>query len=383
MQQIGQISIPRNTVIREIRAAIASGQYRPGEIIPSERALAERFSVARKTARAVLIELEKEGLLVCHPGSSRRVAQRRGSSRALMGRTVAFFSELFRLPPQSSPGVGTDAQIDMAARATIEQAGYHVLIVSRSALEHHSAGEIAADAPAAIAISSYVAEAKESQVLVQVSKTAGIPLVVYGTAGRFGNFDRVIADHEDGAYQLTKLLLAEGRRRILPFWGTPNELSWLDLRLRGYQRAMTEAGLAPLPAVRTHGLDGLEGTAEGFHAAVHSMAGYLVNALAGAEPVDAIMTVTDNDAIRTSAAVALFGKEPNKDVLVVGYDNKWSHLKEREFCPYLPFATVDKNNVEVGRALGQLLLDRLGGKLPAEPQLRVVAGHIVKIPSNA
>lgn len=46
-----------------LRAAIARGEFKPGEALPSEARLNERFGVSRTTARASLDRLEHEGLI--------------------------------------------------------------------------------------------------------------------------------------------------------------------------------------------------------------------------------------------------------------------------------------------------------------------------------
>lgn len=46
-----------------LRAAIGRGDFRPGEALPSEAQLNERFGVSRTTARASLDKLEQEGLI--------------------------------------------------------------------------------------------------------------------------------------------------------------------------------------------------------------------------------------------------------------------------------------------------------------------------------
>jgi DNA-binding GntR family transcriptional regulator len=62
---------------REIAAAIrnqiADGQLRPGSMVPSESALAERHDVARGTVRSALALLVDEGLIEVVPGQGRRV----------------------------------------------------------------------------------------------------------------------------------------------------------------------------------------------------------------------------------------------------------------------------------------------------------------------
>ncbi|MEQ4726241.1 GntR family transcriptional regulator [Nonomuraea sp. B19D2] len=57
----------------DLRQRIASGEYPPGGMIPSETTLMQTYGVARGTVRQALAELEREGLVVSQMGRSRRV----------------------------------------------------------------------------------------------------------------------------------------------------------------------------------------------------------------------------------------------------------------------------------------------------------------------
>jgi DNA-binding GntR family transcriptional regulator len=59
----------------ELRAAIEHGDLRPGDALPSEAALMERYSVSRGTARQALADLEGAGLIEAHHGRGRYVRQ--------------------------------------------------------------------------------------------------------------------------------------------------------------------------------------------------------------------------------------------------------------------------------------------------------------------
>ena len=68
--------VPRGTfrqIADELRQLIAGGELQPGDMVPSELALANRHSVSRGTARAALAQLVDEGLVEVVPGQGRRV----------------------------------------------------------------------------------------------------------------------------------------------------------------------------------------------------------------------------------------------------------------------------------------------------------------------
>jgi len=57
----------------QLQAAIESGQYAVGTLLPTELELCERFHVSRHTARAALARLSSAGLVQRRPGAGTRV----------------------------------------------------------------------------------------------------------------------------------------------------------------------------------------------------------------------------------------------------------------------------------------------------------------------
>lgn len=68
------------TVIRQIEQLILRGILRPGERLPSERDLAERFGVSRPSLRDAIADLEKRDLLTTKAGSGVFVTEVLGSA---------------------------------------------------------------------------------------------------------------------------------------------------------------------------------------------------------------------------------------------------------------------------------------------------------------
>src|SRR3569833_1456961 len=64
-------SMPASAVANEQRRRLASGEYRDGEWLPTERELSEALGVHRRSIRAAIGELAAEGLIVlkarCRP----------------------------------------------------------------------------------------------------------------------------------------------------------------------------------------------------------------------------------------------------------------------------------------------------------------------------
>lgn len=71
-----------------IRQHIASGEWRPGDMVPSEAALMSRFSISRMTANRALRELAAVGLVTRLQGSGTRVAQLHRISSQLVIRDI-------------------------------------------------------------------------------------------------------------------------------------------------------------------------------------------------------------------------------------------------------------------------------------------------------
>lgn len=56
-------------IAEDVRNSVANGQFRPGQVLPTERELMEQFSVSRVTVRRALKELVNESLLESRQGS--------------------------------------------------------------------------------------------------------------------------------------------------------------------------------------------------------------------------------------------------------------------------------------------------------------------------
>ena len=64
-----EVRTAAEAISEQIRSRIASGELRPGDMLPSERVLLEAYNVARPTMRGALRILESDGLVSIERGT--------------------------------------------------------------------------------------------------------------------------------------------------------------------------------------------------------------------------------------------------------------------------------------------------------------------------
>ncbi|MEU0585437.1 GntR family transcriptional regulator [Streptomyces sp. NPDC006132] len=107
---------PSRRIAEDLRAAIKAGHLAPGEKLPSERTLAERYGAARNTAREAIRLLAEEGLVTARHGSGVFVREsqrllRFGSDRYARAHRETGLTP-FRLEAKRQ---GMEARIEVAA----------------------------------------------------------------------------------------------------------------------------------------------------------------------------------------------------------------------------------------------------------------------------
>lgn len=113
-------------VHEQLRQEILGGRLRPGDAVPSERLLAERFAVNRHAVREALKRLEQAGLVQISQGGPTRVRDWRESGGLEV--LLDLIDDPGELPPQElvravlelRACIGTDAARRCAERAPVE-----------------------------------------------------------------------------------------------------------------------------------------------------------------------------------------------------------------------------------------------------------------------
>jgi DNA-binding LacI/PurR family transcriptional regulator len=374
---------PRSRALRGLRDLIRQ-RYDIGDWLPTEQELCIRFNVSRGTLRTAMKLLESEGLLRAQAGRGRMVT----SSVEAVGKTVMRDAVAVVSHESNSNGgprhPGTDLFIQTSAIESIGRAGLHALLVRPDRAPSEVLRSLAADRPHGAVLLRRVLESNPQREALDELRSAGAAIVMYGDLPELCDFDSVVSDHDAGSYLLTKWLLGQGRRRILRFWQLSADTDyaqrppeWLMNRDSGFERAMREANLEPMPAIVHQDPIARDNTEENFKTFTHLSAGQLMPYLSQPRSVDAIMVTCDGVLASTAAACRLFGITPQREVLLVGYDNFWPDDARRNFEPIIPAATVDKQNQVIGEQLVDLLLARAGGKLGESAEHRLVQPKLI------
>ena len=153
----------------------------------------------------------------------------------------------------------------------------------------------------------------------------------------------VIPDEEKGGYDATRVLLDAGHSRIGMINIQPEErIPAARDRRRGFERALTEAGIALEPTLVRPG--------EGIHRSGYDGARAL---LALEEPVTAIFCGNDRTALGAYQALDELGLTIPEDVSIVGFDDQ--DVLRDYFHPML--TTVQLPFLEMGDRAAALVLD--------------------------
>ena len=374
--------MPRARVVRSLKEWINEGVILPGQPLPAERELAQTLGVTRNTVRRALEMLDAEGVLRSQNGRARivRETQARGG---LLENAIAVLTVASDQPWVGHRQSGWSEYIAHGALHAARQTGRHAVALQPQRLADNDIYRLIAERPCGVIITDIKSWTTQALQWAQALQHAGLPVVLYGNQTD-SVYDRVTSDHESGAYQLTRWLIEAGRRHPLNVWPQmPMGLGyWFPHRRAGYERAMEEAALKPLPPLTATILDAEFIGRDEFEENVRCLSELLKPYFNQKRPVDAIMASSDGDTFALAAACRLCGCEPGKDVLIVGYDNYWGDSTARQWESAIPAATIDKRNPSMGAALVELLLQRAQNQLPRTPQRRVVEPELVILGSD-
>lgn len=372
----------RLDVINRIKGWINSGQLPPNSAMPTERELCERLSTQRLTISRALASLEEEGVIRRIGRRTRVVAER---PRAMANSIVLVNSVRYQSLLASMHKPGWAVMMSVGTLAEVSDRNYNLTLIHPDRMTTEELENLIKGRPLGVVFPEQPHDFSDKPIWLAALKKAGIPVVTYGEDPESTLYDHVSSNHEVGSYNLTKHLLGLGRRRPLLFYSVAYPMLWVKARYAGYERAMHDAGLEPMPMAMypPTPIMAPPGTQEQFEAMRRHTLSYLIDHVGpgtSTNKVDALLVATDGHLYPAWAACRSLGVKPGADILLAGYDNYWEECWEHQFEQIAPSATVDKRNTEAGRMLVRLLLDRTSGLLAPEPQEKIIESELITYP---
>jgi LacI family transcriptional regulator len=283
------------------------------------------LSLREDTERRILDAVERTGY---------EHHRRRAASETVSRRIVGLI-----LPEIGNEYFGaiSDAIIESA-----EQQGVSVVLCSTMNHRRKQAAYVELMASLGVSGIIYVGNYATNEALAEVVRS-GLPVVVLDEVqAGLPPVDTVVGDDYSGAFQATSYLLSQGHKRIALATG-PAELHSVRERRRGYQDALTRAGVDPAEQTDMEGAFSDE-----FGAAV------LTNIIASQDRPTAVFAASDIIAVGLVVAARRLGVRVPEDLSVVGFDD----IPAAEYLvPRL--TTVRMPLGEISRAALELLVERM------------------------
>jgi LacI family transcriptional regulator len=172
----------------------------------------------------------------------------------------------------------------------------------------------------------------------------------------------VFSENEEGAYKATAYLLEQGHRRIGIILGLP-DVSAINERFQGYQRALADHGLEEGPGLIAYGRSQVAGGKEACLALLRQES-----------PPTAVFATNNLMTVGVMLAIRELGLSCPEDVSVVGFDDfDWMEI----FDP--PLTTVTQQPYRIGYEGVELLLGGVNGCPSLSPAQEIRIGVELRI----
>lgn len=344
-------NVPRHRAIyTALLSEIQTGVYKPGDRLPSEAVLCERFDASRITVAKAFENLQREGHVVRRPGSGTYVERPAETESLRFGVLI--------------PELGTTDIFEPICQGILRSplARSHSLAWGNATLagvpSHKAAENLCRQyiaqrvAGVFFAPIEYLDDADDTNVRIcNLLTQAGIPIVLLDRSlGRYADtadFDLVGIDNHRAGYVLTRHLHHAGARRIV-FAARAHSASTVEARAAGYREALYQL-LAGAPGT-TVTCD-FEDTEQVRH-------------MLETHKPDAIVCANDVTAARLMRTIIALGRRVPEDIRIVGVDD----VSYARFLPS-PLTTLRQDCAEIGAVAMWVMLERL--KRPNHPIMDV------------
>jgi len=374
----------QSRVLKAVRGWIDRGEVRVGHPLPTMRQVAESLEVDKGTVCRAMAQLQDDGL-VRREGRRLHVVKPSAADQPTSG--VLAGTVLVLTAAKGEQGnrrmAGWVGKIIEGLLLATHERHHHTMLVHPSAIGGEAFDRLIQGRPLGCIVIATGQSARQDKAMLARLRDGNVPAVLFGEEIHSRAHDMVTVDHVEGARLLTHWLADHGAKRILRHWPyriTRSERpDWLAHRDEGYESAARDRGLEVLPPLEypRPELPDLSGKAY-FDMRVRHSVGFLVDHLTGPNRCDAILTASDRFAYEAAAACRLLGLEPNKDVLIAGYDADWAQCAYRQWEPVGPAVTIEQDDAALGSRMVEVLLDRVAAP-QAQPRFSVTPPRLVEV----
>jgi DNA-binding LacI/PurR family transcriptional regulator len=323
---------------------IKDGTLAPGQKIPSERVLSEMYGVSRTTAKAAVLQLLSDGLVVRATGKGTFISEDVNRDRLQVQQTgtVAFVlnkRRAYRVP------LIEDAVYLSLSQSIQEEIGKKGMHLMTAAVDDQDVSEVASYRALLDKVDGVViAEPRTSQ-LAEYAHAKHRPAVFASPSEEHPPIDTVDIDNEQTGYEATRYVLSLGHRQIAYVKG-PEAILATQLRYEGFRRALTAAG-EPIDDALVVSGDGWT-IEDGAHA--------FTELTERGRPFTAVVCANDLLAIGVLRTARATGMKVPDQLSVIGCDNI-----ELAAHSDPPLTTMDNHIRSIGRAAVRRLMDRIQG----------------------
>lgn len=352
---VSATSTKHQRILETVREEIESGAFRPGDRLPSDAELVERFRASRPTIAKALQELERSGMVRRRPGSGTYVNPPTEESRIFgllipgLGETEIFEPICWAMARRAQElshsllwGASPSETIGDADRCADG-----ALQACRQFVENRASGVFFA--PLVVADHS----GDINREIAETLQKADIPIVLLDRdIDRYPErspFDLVGVDNRRAGFAMAKHLIEQGAQSLL-FVAHRYAINTTEARIAGFLEALVACGVDFDPA-RIHRCD--PGDREYIRQALET------------HQADGVVCGNDVAAAELIHALDAIGKQVPRDVLVGGIDDvKYAQLLRP------PLTSVQQPCEAIGRAAIRAMLDRI--EAPQEPPREIL-----------
>lgn len=332
-------------VLKEsLKNDILSGIYQPGDKIPSEHQLVDRFGVSRHTVRKALSILEDEGYIVAKHGKGTFCTERaihKKESKNIAVITTYISDYIF---PRLLQGINE----------VLTHQGYSLMIKTTG---NSRKGEtLCLEDVLTKDIDGVIIEPSKSELvcrhpkLYETLESYEIPYIfIHGIYAEMEDKPHILMDDCKGGYLLTSYLIETGHRHIAGVFKADDYQG--KERHKGYVKALQEAGYPYDPDMVVW-----------FHTEDREIkpANTIIHMKESGRKMDAVVCYNDQIAISIMGKLQKSGYSIPRDISITGYDNSFL----ARLYP-IQLTTVAHPQEKLGKMAGQLLLEKIQG-IPEE-----------------